>query len=436
MELYQPKSAVPPFHLVTPVWGTQFTDTFLEVTLPCLLSPGNIPGLPDLTQCTYKIFSTDTDFPRIRESPAFKNLCTLMKVELRKIESFDENPYVRSSTCYRTASREAAAAGAVAVYLIPDMVFADGGLRSIARLMQQGKRAVMVAGLRTTKETIVPEVLSRFRAGDAIMAPPQALVELAMRHLHPIMQHHMYDSDCETFNPSFFCWPVAGEGCVVHCAHLHPVAVNFLGSRATFHGTIDDDLLFDLKLRDEELAFVTDSDDLLWFEISARDRSVPPATGKRLWEILKWLNGATYPHQRGYLTHALRVHSNGAESPAWRAAEVHAAGVIATVLSAFELEKDRIGRSPAAYAVPAAVQIGDTEAARDPGSAIRKIMDVAGTAEVLDEVSAALEERARTYVTPGAGRRFNRSLTKFVAAYLIIGAGKGLRTLLRRFKRR
>lgn len=415
MALYRQMSATLTFHLVTPVWGTEFTNTFLEVTLPCLLSPGNIPSLPDLERCTYKIFSTDADFPRIRESPAFKSLGSLMKVELRKIELLDDNPYIRSSACYRTATREAVAAAAVAVYLIPDMVFADGGLRSIARFMQQGKRAVMVAGLRTTKETIVPEVLSRFRAGDAIVAPPRALVELAMRHLHPIMQHHMYDSDCETFNPSLFCWPVAGEGCVVHCAHLHPVAVNFLGSQTTFHGTIDDDLLFDLELRDEELAYVTDSDELLWFEISARDRSVPPPTGKRLWEILIWLNGATYAHQRGYLTHALRVHSGGADRPAWRGAEAHAAWIIGTVLSAFELEKDRIGLGVAA---------------------IRKIMDVTGMAEVLDEVGAALEERARTYVMPGAGRRFNRSLAKLAAAYLIIAAGKVVPALLRRLKRR
>lgn len=429
-------SATLPFHLVTPVWGTEFTNTFLEVTLPCLLSPGNIPSLPDLGRCTYKIFSTDIDFPRIRESPAFKKLGSLMKVELRRIERLDDNPYIGSSACYRTASREAVAAGAVAVYLIPDMIFADGGLRSIAKFMQQGKRAVMVAGMRTTKETIVPEVLSRFRVGDAIVAPPRALVELAMQHLHPIMQLHMYDDDCETFNPSFFCWPVADEGCVVHCAHLHPVAVNFLGSRATFHGTIDDDLLFDLELRDEELAFVKDSDELLWFEISARDRPVPPSTGKRLWEILKWLSGATYPHQRGYLARALRVHSGGTESQAWRAAEARAAKIIGTVLSAYELEKDRISRSPATYGMPATVQIGDGEAARDPGSAIRKIMDVAGTAEVLDEVGAALEERARTYVKAGAGRRFNRSLAKLVAAHSIIAAGKGLRALLRRFRRR
>jgi hypothetical protein len=86
--------------------------------------------------------------------------------------------------------------------------------------------------------------------------------------------------------------------------------------------------------------------------------------------------------------------------------------------------------------MPATVQIGEAEAGGDPGSAIRKIMDAAGPAEVLDEVCGALGERARTYASDGAGRRFKRSAIKLGAAYLVIGANKGVRALLRHFKRR
>jgi len=425
--------ARPTFHLVTPVWGAQYTKTFVDVTLPSLLAPGNIPALSE-GGCTYKIFTTTGDEARIRQSPAFQSLPTNVAVEFRPITKADDNPYVASSSCYRTATAEAQTAGVIIVYLIPDMILADGSLRTIKRFLEQGKRAVMVAGMRVSKETLVPEALARFKRGTAISAPSRPLVELAIRHLHPIMRQHMYDEDSAGFNPSFFCWKVPDEGYVVHCAHLHPVAVDLQGERATLYGTIDDDLLFDLRLRPEELAYADDSDDLLWFEISARDRTIPPV-GHRLWEILRWLNGATYPHQRQYLSRPLRIHCCGTDSAAWRATEARAGKVIATILEAFELEKDRIGKSPADYTLPPPVQIGGTQFASDPTSAIHGIMNAVGAAAVVDAVIEALEARARSYLQRGASRRFGRSLVKFAAAILIIGAGKSFRALLRLIKR-
>jgi hypothetical protein len=423
------------FHLVTPVWGEEFTRTFLDVTLPCLLSPGNIPALPPAS-CVYKIFTSDEDRVRILDAPAFRALRTLATVEVRPIERLDDNPYVQSSNCYRAATREAADAGAVIIYLIPDMILADGGLRTIVRLVEQGKRAVLVAGLRTVKETLVPEALAKFKAGEALAAAPRPLVELALRHLHPVMQHHMYDEESAGFNPSFFCWRVPGQGFVVHCAHLQPVAVDARGQRATLYGTIDDDLLFDLGLRPDEIAYADDSDELLWFELSPRARVIEPPSGRRLWEILRWLNGATYAHQREYLRRTLRIRATEASGPEWRSAEERGRQVVATILAAFELEQARIARAPGEYAVPAAVKIGEAGTAGDIGSAVRRIMDVAGAVAVLDAVMEALEARARAYLGRGASRRLDRSPLKLAAAVSIIGAGKALRGLLRLARRR
>ncbi len=423
------------FHLVTAVWGSEYTDTYLNISLPSLLAPGNIPSLP-AAHCTYKIFSPEADAERIRQSEAFKALAALVTVEFRPLNRIQENPYITSSNCYRTATIEAGQSRATILYLIPDMILADGSLRAVKRFLDEGKRAVMVAGMRAVKETLVPEALARFRTGHAVSAPPRQLVELAMRHLHPIMQHHFYENEgSRGFNPSFFCWEVPGEGYVVHCAHLHPVAVDLRGQRATLHGTIDDDLLFDLGLSADELAYADDSDDVLWFEISAGDRRIPPPIGKRLWEILRWLNGATYPHQRAYLSHALQIHCRGTDSAAWRATEARAAKTIATMLAAYELEKERIRESPADYAAPPAVRIGDEELAGDPAAAIRKIMDVAGAAVVVDAVAEALEVRARSYLARGTSRRIDRSFIKLGIAMTIVGAGKAFRALLKRLKR-
>ena len=426
-------AASPTYHLVTSVWGGEYTETFANVTLPCLLAQGNVPSLP-AGACTYKIFAPEGDRDAIRNTAAFEALARHARVEFRPITRPDANPYVASSNCYRTATEEAGAAGAVVVYLIPDMILADGALRTVDRHVREGKRAVLVGGMRAVKETLVPEVRRRFTNGAAISAPPRALVELAMAHLHPVMKHHMYDLQNEAFDPSFFCWEIPGEGYVVHCAHLHPVALDLRGERATLHGTIDDDLLFDLALRPDEIAYADDSDNLVWFEISAARRSSVPASGRKLWEILRWLYGATYQHQREYLAHALRIHCRGTESEAWRATEARAAQVIATLLAAFELEKERIGQAPATYALPPTVRIGDEDVG-NTASAIQHLMDRAGAVAIADAVAEALEARARSYLARGTTRRLDRSLLRVAAAMALAGAGGSFRALLRLLKR-
>jgi len=343
-------NATPPFHLTTSVWGSAYTKTFVEVTLPSLLSPGNIPSLPNVKQSVYKIFTTEADAGAIRGSASYRKLQDIANVELRTIAEFGQNQYVTSSSCYRIAAGEAASAGAVIVFLIPDMVFADGGMRTIARHIEGGKIAVLVGGLRTLKESIVPEVLRRFARDGTICAPPRELVSLAASHLHPIMQNHVYDGDCASFHPSFFCWPVKDEGFVVHNCHMHPVAINMAGSDVAFRTTIDDVLLQSGGANDDSLAIIDDSDDLLWFEMSSFEHSFGGLTAKRLWEIVVWLDASTSDQQRQFMRRQLKVHSGTCDSEAWKATEKRARIVVDTVLAARELDSARIQGFPNGYA--------------------------------------------------------------------------------------
>ena len=422
-------------HFATPVWGTDFTRTFITATLPSLLAPGNIPFLGNRGS-VYKIF-TDTDGENeIRSSSAFAALSRHVEVQFRPITKVDANPYIASSSCYRTATIEAAAAQALIYYLIPDMILADGSMRSISQSLEQGKRAVMVAGMRVAKDSFVNEVLRAFRSGDSVVAPPRDLVAVALKHLHPMMRNHMYDDAGESFNPSLFCWPVAGEGYVLRCAHLHPVALDLQGQRPDLHGTIDDDLLFDLGLTEGELAFADDSDGVLWFELSDVNRTIPASSGKRLWEILRWLNDSTYSHQREYLKKTLRVHVAEVTEKKWIEVEARADQVIQTVLSAYELEKHRINHAPDKYALPTPLHIDGTGLSQAPGPLIEKLMQAMGAASITNAFIDALESRAHSFLAHSASRRLGNALIKrTVAKGLIVGAS-ALRASLRLLNRR
>lgn len=66
------------FILVTPVWGTLYTDIFLSVGLPSLLAQRNLPAMK--TPLVYNIYTTPEDATRLQENLFFKKLKSLMEV--------------------------------------------------------------------------------------------------------------------------------------------------------------------------------------------------------------------------------------------------------------------------------------------------------------------------------------------------------------------
>jgi len=70
------------FHLVTNVWGVRHTDLFLEMTLPNLLSDGNLPALASVHRVVYRIHTTLKDMERIKVSASGKMLAKLVPVEI------------------------------------------------------------------------------------------------------------------------------------------------------------------------------------------------------------------------------------------------------------------------------------------------------------------------------------------------------------------
>ena len=331
-------------HFVTAVWGEEYAKTFVDVTLPCLLSQGNIPSVSTGIPCVYKIFTTDRARKIIEQSGTYLRLCQYLKTEFSLISDPIENKHVTSSDCYRLATADAARAGAAIIYLIPDMIFADGGINSAVHFLRAGKRAILAMGLRAIKETLVPQVIEKYYAGDVITIAPRELVRLAYEHIHPITKSHFYEGNSECFHPSVFCWQVENEGFLLHSFHLQPLALCPRSSTASFSGTIDDDLVKNSGYSIAELYIVTDSDDILWFEISTRNYIIPTPKRRGMMEIVLWMRNNTNSCHRSLFPHAIKVHSGKAIGEEWEKVEARANLVVQKVLREFD-EDQRALRS-------------------------------------------------------------------------------------------
>jgi hypothetical protein len=89
------------FHLIIACWGKEYVDMFLNVALPCHLSPGNLPAICDNHDLLYKIYTTKEDEARIGNHPAFLKLKALVKT---RVITIDPTELLRKLTAMMLAS--------------------------------------------------------------------------------------------------------------------------------------------------------------------------------------------------------------------------------------------------------------------------------------------------------------------------------------------
>ena len=72
------------FHFCSVVWGESFVDKFLNLSLPCQLSLGNLPAISFSKKAGHKyyVFTTSQDARVIQKSPTFVRLSETISTEI------------------------------------------------------------------------------------------------------------------------------------------------------------------------------------------------------------------------------------------------------------------------------------------------------------------------------------------------------------------
>lgn len=310
-------------HFIVVVWGKKYCDTFLNISLPTQLSPGNLAGLSRPELAVFRIFTSEHDVDRIRRSAAVVALERHVRVE---IESF-EMPEVLKKYRFMTqiqmrALREAAEREAVAVFLAPDIVVADGSFVAVERLAD--RPAVLIAAPRLNMTTVAPELLLHRgpEPACAIAIAPRDLVSLAMKHLHPISGSAFWGQPWLNAHPTVLYWRLGEQGMLARQFHLHPLLVDparlskgFLRRTESMierrKSTIDDDLMLSMRASPDEFHIVTDSDELAIFEVS--DETIDHGlVGRKerttVDDLVAFARLKANPLHRGYLRHRIWFH--------------------------------------------------------------------------------------------------------------------------------
>lgn len=318
---------VPPIHLITPVWGEAYTRCFLDVAVPTLLAPGNLPALRGVPGSLYHIVTTEADRATIERSSVLPHLQACIPVRFTTIPEDVlalESRHRLQSYCYRQGVADADAIDAGVMFLNADVVFADGAIASLIRLASAGKRSVETLGIRLIKETVAPHLMQHHRAaGGAIVVSPRQLMALAMENLHPITRAHLYQGESEKLEPSGLMWRVGKEGLVAHCFHLHPIFVHAKIKNAAFTTTIDDDYVQSAQSDRSAAYVVRDSDEFCACELSAVDRQTEPVPRPPERDpskvIAQWAFFNARPRHFELVKDRILLHAGRTNSASWRA---------------------------------------------------------------------------------------------------------------------
>ena len=251
------QSTISPLRFMTAVRNLDEARAFIEIALPSALAPGNIPRLPNRASSLYTIAAPPTCAQFIESSPAYAELREHMPAAIHVVT---ENAAVdpRFAASFRVdALREAAANDAAAVFVDPDVVLAETSVAAAVRTCQSGVRAIITPRLHIAADAAASLLRQIFTAGGLLSISSEALVRLAMAHLHPASTSQLACETPDFVDPDAMLWRVEDEELVMHAFGYDPFVVR--PRRAPQAASTLSEALLGSGLREEEIVLFRES---------------------------------------------------------------------------------------------------------------------------------------------------------------------------------
>ena len=132
-----------------------------------LLASDNLAAFAAHHRVTYRIFTSRRDAFSIMASPAFQRAREIVPFELIEYPVEDtDNPIGMHHFLWRRSIMEARQAGAMILFVPPDVAWSNGSFRHLSDVALQGKKAIFITDVRVVSETCIPELRRRHLSQD------------------------------------------------------------------------------------------------------------------------------------------------------------------------------------------------------------------------------------------------------------------------------
>lgn len=202
-ELRQKGEKRPPLRLISIAWGESYVDTFLELCLPALLAPGNLPALAEHFEVEL-VFVTETRFfGKARSHPSFARASRVCVPRLAPLDDLvaTRKSYGMSLTyAFFRGFQDLGLAmtECTFVFIHADFVLADGSYRNLLPHLLRGEHLVLSPSYCTIDEGVRPNLLAaKDRDEPVLSVAPRRMADLILRNRH-------YTIRAKTVNQRFF----------------------------------------------------------------------------------------------------------------------------------------------------------------------------------------------------------------------------------------
>lgn len=262
-------------HLLLPVWGTQFIGQFLEISLPTLLAPGNLPSLVKSLPSKLTLLTNSEGAEVLRNHPAIHYLQNICKVEFNVIDDLITGDNY-STTITLAYARAVQAAGDEMLdtcffFLISDYIMADGSLANVLAKMMAGYSAAVAGNFQVAEEAARISFFDKFDTGSPeIIISARELVSWAINRLHPMTLANMVNFPlCHSIHSNRLFWRVdestlIGRFYLMHMICIRPETTDFVIGSSCDYSFIPE------MCPSGNVHVLTDSDEYLVIEMQKR----------------------------------------------------------------------------------------------------------------------------------------------------------------------
>jgi hypothetical protein len=271
-----PRPPLKSVKLLLPVWGHRYVRQFLEVGLPTLLAPGNVPALAASLPSEFEILTSAADESYIRQHPVFLRLAEVCRASIRPIDHLITagNNSTTLTLAYAEAIRAAGPAmlDTCFMFLVSDYIVADGSLASVLARVRAGVNAVLVGNFQVTAEEATPWLRERIGPNAAAGAafPARELMRFALAHLHPAtLANTVNVSSSHNEHTNRLFWRVddetlLGRFYLMHMIAVRPEAIDFRVGASWDYSFVPE------MCPSGNVSVITDSDEYLVVEMQPR----------------------------------------------------------------------------------------------------------------------------------------------------------------------
>ncbi|MEQ9329653.1 MAG: hypothetical protein RJQ21_20390 [Rhodospirillales bacterium] len=270
------------YHFAIPCWGAFYIDYFLDLSLPSMLAPGNLPAFATPENCRLQIYTRPGDRAQFEASPVMAEAARYATIDLRMLPDQFAREVSREqiglkldmmSLVHQAGIKAAQGLPDTAISLVnADLIYADGALSHAAKLMADGAGAVLAAIPRMSLETGRP-LIEAFRSGNApaLVIPPRGLAGCMRPGMLPEWRTREWGHPTFTKWPNQFFWPAGGKSFVMRALHTHPIFVRPDRKIERLTMTVDRDYVFTVIDDHSRIHLATHSDDICMVDLSPDD---------------------------------------------------------------------------------------------------------------------------------------------------------------------